>query len=82
MLWKVPVMKESRAITLALITGTLFLECEEKARNPYCSWDDCGKDYKELKDCKEKNKKDSAPVYNTVSSATKSPSVISSSASR
>ncbi len=56
-------MRKSKAITLVLITGTLFLGCEEKARNQYGTWDDCVKDYKDSKECKEEKKKESSGTY-------------------
>ena len=58
-------MKKSKVITLVLVTGTLFLGCEEKVRNQYGSWNDCVKDYKDPKGCEEEKKKDSWGVYHS-----------------
>lgn len=44
-------MKKSKAITLVLLTSTLFLGCEDKVRNQYGSWDDCVKDYQDSSKC-------------------------------
>nr|WP_051409244.1 glutathionylspermidine synthase family protein [Syntrophorhabdus aromaticivorans] len=44
-------MKKSKAITLVLITSSLFLGCEDKVRNQYGSWDDCVKDYQDPSKC-------------------------------
>ena len=56
-------MKKSKAITLVLIAGALFIGCEEKVRNQYGSWDDCVKDYKDSKGCQEEKKKDSSGTF-------------------
>jgi hypothetical protein len=44
-------MRKSKAITLVLLTSTLFLGCEDKVRNQYSSWDDCVKDYQDSSKC-------------------------------
>ncbi|OPY66587.1 MAG: hypothetical protein A4E63_02491 [Syntrophorhabdus sp. PtaU1.Bin050] len=44
-------MKKSKAITLVLLTSSLFLGCEDKVRNQYASWDDCMKDYQDASKC-------------------------------
>ena len=44
-------MKKSKAITLVLLTSSLFLGCEDKVRNQYGSWDDCVKDYQDSSKC-------------------------------
>ena len=50
-------MKKSKAITLVLITSSLFLGCEQKVRNQYASWDDCVKDYNDPSLCTEEKEK-------------------------
>jgi len=46
-------MKKSKAITLILVTSSIFLGCEDKVRNQYASWDDCVKDYNDPTKCVE-----------------------------
>jgi uncharacterized protein YgiB involved in biofilm formation len=46
-------MKRSKAITLVLLTSTIFLGCERDVRNQYASWDDCVQDFKDPKKCQE-----------------------------
>ncbi len=48
-------MKKSKAITLILLTSSLFLGCEDKVRNQYASWDDCTKDYQDPSKCESEN---------------------------
>ncbi len=55
-------MKKSRAITLVLLTSTMFLGCERDMRNKYASWDDCTKDYTN-KQCYEEQEKTPTGVY-------------------
>ena len=46
-------MRKSKAITLILLTSSLFLGCDsqEKVRNQYTSWNDCVKDYRDASKC-------------------------------
>ena len=46
-------MRKSKAITLILLTSSLFVGCDgqEKVRNQYASWDDCVKDYRDSSKC-------------------------------
>jgi hypothetical protein len=44
-------MRKSKTITLILVTSSLFLGCQDKARNQYASWDDCVKDYRDPTKC-------------------------------
>lgn len=72
-------MRKSKAITLILLTSSLFLGCDsqEKVRNQYSSWDDCVKDYRDPSKCEaEQNPSGSrtrvsyyGPWYNTSSSS-------------
>jgi len=55
--FKTPEMKKSKAITLVLLTSTIFLGCEDKIRNKYNSWDDCQKDYGDSKSCEEEKER-------------------------
>ena len=52
-------MKKSKAITLVLITSSLFAGCQDKMRNQYASWDDCRKDYPGSDTCAEETQKNS-----------------------
>jgi hypothetical protein len=55
-------MKKSKAITLVLLTSTLFLGCENKVRNQYASWDDCVKDYQDSSKCESGTDQSSGAV--------------------
>lgn len=55
-------MKKSKAITLVLLTSSLFLGCEDKVRNQYASWDDCVKDYQDSTKCESETVKEESGV--------------------
>jgi uncharacterized protein YgiB involved in biofilm formation len=56
-------MKKSKAITLVLLTSTLFLGCEDKVRNQYASWDDCVKDYQDSSKCESDTEQSSGGAH-------------------
>lgn len=78
-------MKKSKAITLVLLTSSLFLGCEDKVRNQYASWDDCVKDYQDSTKCESESIKDESGVTRThfygpwyaISRSTSNPSSVS-----
>ncbi len=56
-------MKKSKAITLVLLTSSLFLGCEDKVRNQYASWDDCVKDYRDSSKCESETDQSSGVTH-------------------
>ena len=56
-------MKKSKAISLILLTSTLFLGCEDQVRNEYASWDDCIKDYSDPSKCQVEKTEESTGFY-------------------
>ena len=54
-------MKQSKAITLVLLTSSLFLGCENKVRNQYGSWDDCVRDYQDSSKCESATEQKGGP---------------------
>jgi hypothetical protein len=56
-------MKKSKAISLVLLTGSLFLGCEDEVRNQYASWDDCVKDYADSSKCESETVQDSGVTH-------------------
>lgn len=56
-------MKKSKAISLVLLTGSLFLGCEDEVRNQYASWDDCVKDYADASKCETETVQESGVTH-------------------
>ncbi len=56
-------MKKSKAISLILLTSSIFLGCEDKVRNQYASWDDCVKDYQDPTKCEKVSTQTSTGGY-------------------